>query len=496
MIRQTTPKAEKSSSATPAGRATPHSEKVFKAGSLSSNAMNAGNGDVTHAVQQMHGQPLDAKTKGFMESGFGQDFCHVRVHTDSAASSLASREGAEAFASGNHLVFAAGRYRPETAQGAMLLAHELAHVVQQRDALPGADVESPGMEHDADSAAASVMSLRRAQVRPQRFAPAVQFLKVTSGALGKALEVYTDIWKVPDRAINLLQASPRFMKIARAIDAAYVWRGDSYKNDPAPAYGPDGKLAAGPFKGKRELFDVINGPAEFEPMEAPAEPGRVKLTGDLIQLQGTDTPQFIQELAHEVTHVANFIGAAAPPPATLIDSIDASIKDEVAARKSEAKIVGEVPSKAVNARIAGVGTRVPAEVERDISPAFGLTYFENAFFGFRLHETQTAENLTDEEAEALRNEVEKAVAAKQNAIFVMQPHAGANGLVNLSEYADTWFDRRTAQIEWKELFDRFAPASPPKNEMESLLQDHARRFFGGKASYSSLAAPTGTGGTP
>jgi len=40
--------------------------------------------------------------------------------------------GAKAFAAGEDIVFAPGRYRPHTGEGGRLLAHELAHVAQQR----------------------------------------------------------------------------------------------------------------------------------------------------------------------------------------------------------------------------------------------------------------------------------------------------------------------------------------------------------------------------
>ena len=83
------------------------------------------------------GQSLDRGTGQFMASRFGQDFSHVRVHTGERAAASASAIGARAYASGSHVVFGAGQYAPGTAAGRQLLAHELAHVVQQA-AVPGA----------------------------------------------------------------------------------------------------------------------------------------------------------------------------------------------------------------------------------------------------------------------------------------------------------------------------------------------------------------------
>lgn len=77
------------------------------------------------------GQPLDAATRGLMESRFGHDFGHVRVHADARATESARQIDAAAYTSGSNIVFGAGRYAPGTPSGQRLIAHELAHVVQQ-----------------------------------------------------------------------------------------------------------------------------------------------------------------------------------------------------------------------------------------------------------------------------------------------------------------------------------------------------------------------------
>lgn len=77
------------------------------------------------------GAPLPAQAQASLQSGFGFDFRHVRVHTDGRAASLAARMHADAFTTGSHIGFAAGRYAPGTAAGQWLLAHEAAHAIQQ-----------------------------------------------------------------------------------------------------------------------------------------------------------------------------------------------------------------------------------------------------------------------------------------------------------------------------------------------------------------------------
>jgi uncharacterized protein DUF4157 len=66
-----------------------------------------------------------------MESRFAHDFSQVRVHTGSKAGESARAVGAEAYTVGQSIVFGEGRYTTGNQQGIALLAHELAHTVQQ-----------------------------------------------------------------------------------------------------------------------------------------------------------------------------------------------------------------------------------------------------------------------------------------------------------------------------------------------------------------------------
>ena len=78
------------------------------------------------------GQPLDADTRHFMEDRFDTDFGGVRVHDDTAAAASARDVDAQAYTVGQHIVFANGHYQPHSESGRHLLAHELAHSVQQQ----------------------------------------------------------------------------------------------------------------------------------------------------------------------------------------------------------------------------------------------------------------------------------------------------------------------------------------------------------------------------
>lgn len=87
---------------------------------------------------QTPGKPLDPGLRDFFEPRFGADFSAVRLHTDARAAESASQVGARAYAAGSDLVFASGAYTPETSSGRELIAHELAHVVQQTGGAPPA----------------------------------------------------------------------------------------------------------------------------------------------------------------------------------------------------------------------------------------------------------------------------------------------------------------------------------------------------------------------
>ena len=124
------------------------------------------------AALQAPGQALDPHTRAFMESRFGHDFSDVRVHTDTAAAASASSLNARAYTVGRDVVFASGEYAP-AAQGGRLLAHELAHVVQQSAGEPVVQCgPGPGSDHPAKSAAAkadSRISILRAKVAEVQF---------------------------------------------------------------------------------------------------------------------------------------------------------------------------------------------------------------------------------------------------------------------------------------------------------------------------------------
>jgi hypothetical protein len=113
------------------------------------------------------GKPLDAGTRGRMERGLGADLAHVRVHTGADAARTAASIGADGLAFGPHVALGPAAPRPGTLLGDALLAHELAHTLQQRHAAESDDAvrtgPSPEHELDAHRAAAGVLLGRPAR---------------------------------------------------------------------------------------------------------------------------------------------------------------------------------------------------------------------------------------------------------------------------------------------------------------------------------------------
>ena len=87
---------------------------------------------VSQLLSSGGGHSLDGSTRQFMESRIGLDFSSVRIHSGTRAAESAAAIQARAYATGDQIVFGRGEYQPSTEGGRRLLAHELAHVGQQR----------------------------------------------------------------------------------------------------------------------------------------------------------------------------------------------------------------------------------------------------------------------------------------------------------------------------------------------------------------------------
>lgn len=136
------------------------------------------------------GAPLPGAARARMERSFGRSLGEVRIHADTAASGLADRLGARAFTVGRDIGFGAGEFRPDTIEGEALLAHELAHTVQQA----GGASDQAQLEQDADAAAYGTVATGRAAVRArtglslQRCSKDVKKIQEVRGTIFAGLE--------------------------------------------------------------------------------------------------------------------------------------------------------------------------------------------------------------------------------------------------------------------------------------------------------------------
>ncbi len=120
-----------------------------------------------HDVISSGGRPLEPDVRADMEDRLGADFGDVRVHDDAAAAASAGAVNAHAYTVGSNVVFQRDTYEPSSPAGKTTLAHELTHVMQQRngtvDGTPapgGIKVSDPGdrFEREAASNADRVMA--------------------------------------------------------------------------------------------------------------------------------------------------------------------------------------------------------------------------------------------------------------------------------------------------------------------------------------------------
>lgn len=121
------------------------------------------------------GEPLDAGTRSDMEARLGADFTDVRVHTGTTADASATEVGARAYTVGNHIVFQRDAYDTASDAGRTTLAHELTHVVQQRqgpvdgtETAGGIRVSDPSDRFEQEAAATA----ERVMTGPSPSAPA------------------------------------------------------------------------------------------------------------------------------------------------------------------------------------------------------------------------------------------------------------------------------------------------------------------------------------
>lgn len=192
-------------------------------------------------VAQRGGMPMSPGLRAFFEPALGHDFSAVRLHTDAEAGRAARAVQARAYNYGEAIVFGSGEYAPQSTNGRRLLAHELAHVVQQ-DRTVRRDVSDAGVSTldpgdagtsrndplDAGAAAATVSTLDPGLVgkdgRPSSAAPLAG--TDTTPPWGPDAIGYFDVLLSPDHDFMLHQLRLRVAAaptLAEGEELAQAW---------------------------------------------------------------------------------------------------------------------------------------------------------------------------------------------------------------------------------------------------------------------------------
>jgi hypothetical protein len=133
---------------------------------------------IVHQVLGTGGQPLPGHARHDMESRFRHDFSGVRIHLGDAAARSAEAVDARAYTVGRHIVFGSGSFAPDRPAGRAVLAHELAHVVQN-----GRGGIAPALRIDPPDSRSEAEAHRMARIVA---GPQAGRLALPAGAAGRA----------------------------------------------------------------------------------------------------------------------------------------------------------------------------------------------------------------------------------------------------------------------------------------------------------------------
>ena len=228
------------------------------------------------------GQPLAAADRDYFEPRWGFDFSRVRIHTSDQAARSARSFGAQAYTIGSDVVFGSGRCATGSSAARRLLAHELAHVVQQSGgsgalsaAAPavqraigdGHDLSSPWLAGDVELEGAfdneAVHFLHRGSrgTSVKRVQQLLFFLGFDIGPHGADGIFGPDT----DKAVRAFQTifAPPVDGIIGPITTGAL---DTQANRPEPNRTTPGPVPAGPPTGKPpslsvDRIDLVDGPA-------------------------------------------------------------------------------------------------------------------------------------------------------------------------------------------------------------------------------------------
>jgi hypothetical protein len=222
------------------------------------------------------GEPLSAALRGFYEPRLGMDLAPVRVHMDAQAAESARRFNASAYTFGRHVVFGAGQFDPASRSGQRLLAHELAHVVQQRSAGPRLD------RQPATAAPVAAFSVVRADYETM----VSRTLQALSGRL-LASTTFTSA----------------LLPILRSMFAQVVWRDSTGAEHGGGAYAYTVPGAGGTVLNLTMILDDMADPPEAGQFQSSGTDGRLVVR----VRRSSGVPELTEVLYHEALHMMSWI---------------------------------------------------------------------------------------------------------------------------------------------------------------------------------------------
>jgi len=180
---------------------------------------------IVSQVLRSSGHPLDVATRSFFEPRFGRDFSDVHIHTGAAAAASAGSIHARAYTSASDIVFGPNQFSPDSPSGRSLLAHELAHVVQQT----GPSASRPGtsliqraplpQEELPDYLTPDTFTLVKTRRLDASGPYTSELLYLISGSWTRA-SAFKDA-RIAQKIVDALESSDYFVSIAAQLDAYY-----------------------------------------------------------------------------------------------------------------------------------------------------------------------------------------------------------------------------------------------------------------------------------
>ena len=255
---------------------------------------------IINEVLRSQGQDLDLPTRDLMEKSFNQDFGQVRVHLDELAEESAQMIGAQAYTSGNHIVFGHSQYMPETIKGQSLIAHELAHVIQQKGSRVNNQFQCKKLPDKEFNFTSSTIAIKINEELSK--------IKAPSTANNKQ-EPLID----PKIVINILCSSKEFLSIAKLLESLYF-----------------------PTKGKPNRTPPLN----FRFHEDITIGSHFKRSTSQIVVEVSTLENVVRRIVHEVVHASHSNPAIANRSITKIE--EAGIEEESRTRDKENSIMQEI----------------------------------------------------------------------------------------------------------------------------------------------------------